>query len=235
MSQTNPRASLVSDMIVTQLCAFMQGMYEKKDTTTFQGIPFEVIHACLNVVNKLGLDIISVGSKKGELEYIMQTMGIQKIVCIDSEPELITKFPHSGKYIRPHFETVERFLSSNKINNNNTENNPTTIVDNCGLLLPWPQIGKAFYQHVSPTYDYDAIFELKPKCIVIIYEKTGGTCSATMQNWLITQTDYKIVFEHNVETKLLSLQLYNRCMLLVRTDVVLESDLKQSLKSCIKK
>jgi hypothetical protein len=133
------------------------------------------------------LNIISMGSGTGIIEYLSTLNNNINWICIDIDNNPID-FPSTSKeFIQKPFMKIDYNSCQELIKNN------PSIVGNCILFLNWCLPNDS-------TYDYDAIIQLKPIGILSIYEIfndiSGAAGGEMFFNWTQYNTDYNLKEEY---------------------------------------
>jgi hypothetical protein len=117
-----------------------------------------IINIISSFYNTYKLPIVSVGSGLGLIEYITHTINPDiNFICVDPDP---MNFPSdANKYISKPFIQPQY---------NYVDDLPPELINNCILFLNWCCPNESMY-------DYDAIIKLKPKAVLSIIEKFGGS------------------------------------------------------------
>lgn len=122
------------------------------------GVPSEHLQVYVDDCLPISPYIVSVGSGNGVYEWIMcvHTPAIkEKLILVDPAPESFEPYHPSGCNMKPHFATVHDLVKKRP-----------EVVDNCVMLLIWPD--------PFLLYDIEAVLVLKPKSIILLYEKADG-------------------------------------------------------------
>ena len=125
-------------------------------------IPLAHIATYLNDCLAISPHIISVGCGNGAYEYEISLDNEKlrsKMILVDPEPEQFGKYPKTGRHLAVTHTTVASLVAQKP-----------DVVDNCVLLLIWPPPTLP-ENRLEPSYDYEAVMALKPKSIIIVYEK----------------------------------------------------------------
>ncbi len=127
---------------------------------------------------RYNLPIVSIGSGSGSIEHY--TKDSIKWILIDPQPESF----HGSVIMEPNYSYLDELINTNP-----------NIIGNCLLFLNW------CYPNES-EYDYEAIIKLQPIAICSIYEEfnssNGAAGGEKFFQWTQTNTDYKMIEEHNL-------------------------------------
>jgi hypothetical protein len=145
-----------------------------KKLPEFQGLPISarvfgigsVLSYCLAATDDKKLKLVSVGSGTGRMEKIVEDHLEINITCVDPEPQSYCK----GAIVRkPDYSLVADLIAAQP-----------SIVGRCALLLYWPSPDKS-------TYDFEAVRDLAPVSICVVFEALGGAAGSLMHCWLERQ------------------------------------------------
>ncbi len=114
------------------------------------------------------LPIVSVGSGNGFLESKIATDLKTNVICVEPKPgDWSSGDDEPGRvYMIPQYKTVQDLMTSQP-----------EIIGKCHLLIVWSSPNQS-------EYDIDAIRDLKPVTITIIYEETGCAGSYLLHKWI---------------------------------------------------
>lgn len=158
-----------------------------------------------------GLEFASIGSGNGKIEKWLVDETDATITCVDPDP---TAYTPGQVMIAPEFSTVDGLISSRP-----------DSVGNIGVLLVWPSpnSGGGFGfddadEESKVGYDLDAIQQLNPPVIVLMYASCGASGSEDLQEWVYSHEGYTAVLkdEHPSETFIGTLRY--ELLVLVRDD-----------------
>ena len=124
-------------------------------------LPLEHIKVYLEDCLLISPYIISVGCGNGAYEYEISEGCNQlreKLILVDPNPEEFSPYPSSGRYIKVNYSTVNSLVSQ-----------VPNVIENCVLLLIWPYDDGNTSD--NSVYDYEAVTVLKPKSIIVVYER----------------------------------------------------------------
>lgn len=146
--------------------------------SNFHGIRDEVIASMIRVLNgPRRRYFVSVGSGCGSFELRLSTLLGITIYCIDPKVRSHGYNEPDEKYhIEPHYPIVEDFLKDHP-----------DAVSNTTLFLGWPTPNDS-------KYDFEAIGQLKPTDVIIVYAACGAAGSKYLLRWL-----YDIVDRGNID------------------------------------
>jgi hypothetical protein len=106
-------------------------------------------------------------------------------------------------------------------------------------LLNHSQIIKNYKSQYNGTYyDIESIDLLKPKTIVVVYEKLGGAGSKDFHRWLKYQTEYNNIAQYCVKEKILKgftdYIIHVEIILLVKKNEKINNKLLKTLQTGLK-
>jgi hypothetical protein len=140
--------------------------------------------------NKYKLQIISIGSGVGAIEYLAKQNNEHiNWICIDINNNPID-FPSNAKnYINKPFMNINYNSCDELISNN------PSIINNCIVFLNWC-LPNDYH------YDFEAIIKLKPIAILSIYEDydegNGAAGGEMFYNWTKNNNDYHLKEEYSL-------------------------------------
>lgn len=138
--------------------------------TCLQKFGLDVLRQWYGEMDANCLPTVSVASGVGSVEAAIQSAE-RPIICVDPDPDSFQ--PHDprsavlGARIAPHFATCAELVLARP-----------QLVGGCNLLLNWPEGDD------RGRYDIDAIQRLRPACILMLVETTGGGGSDALQQFL---------------------------------------------------
>jgi hypothetical protein len=116
------------------------------------------------------IPVVSVGSGLGQAEYALER------VC-DREFILVDPTPHEWKGHIPRSKSPQRSTDYAYVLDLIARR--PSVVKDCILMLKWPYPGNKY-----GSYDLDAIRHLRPRCILIHYERWGCAGTYGLHQWL---------------------------------------------------
>lgn len=164
---------LMMDLILTNPLNDMECWTKERQTY--------LLNYCQNLSKTTLAPFVSVGSGEGKFEKLLKKRIGKKIICVDN---LVGDCKPINFAQKPDYATCESLL--------NSDANKQLFIDKCILLILWPYDSSSSVLYTAPNkkypYDVEAIVQLQPQHIIVLYEEYGGAGSMKLHQWLSQYT-----------------------------------------------